>query len=76
MLLLAGMAQFPPMIAPAVGYRVEGVAEGPSNVVKVPVDGILAGVFNLEGDTDMRYYQDHFMSKRMSPSLYHRPMHS
>lgn len=53
------------MIAPAVGYRVEGVADGPSTVIKVPVDGILNGVFNLEGDNDKRYYEDNFMSKRM-----------
>lgn len=59
------MAQFPPMIAPAVGYRVEGVAEGPSTVIKCPTegDGLLNGVFNLESDNDMRYYQDNFMSK-------------
>lgn len=59
------MTQFPPMIAPAVGYRVEGVANGPSAVVKCQVEGLLNGVFNLEGDNDMRYYQDNFMSKRM-----------
>lgn len=57
------MAQYPPMIAPAVGYRVEGVAEGPAAVVKVPTEGILNGVFNLEGDNDHKYYQDNFMSK-------------
>jgi hypothetical protein len=55
------------MIAPAVGYRVEGVAEGPSSVIKSPTeaDGLLNGVFNLEMDNDMRYYQDNFMAKRM-----------
>jgi len=59
------MVQFPPMIAPAVGYRVEGVADGPSSVIKSPTeaDGLLNGVFNLEMDNDMRYYQDNFMSK-------------
>jgi hypothetical protein len=63
------MAQYPPMIAPAVGYRVEGVAEGPAAVVKVPTEGILNGVFNLEGDNDHKYYQDNFMSKRMHISV-------
>lgn len=58
------MAQFPPMIAPAVGYRVEGVANGGSEIVKCQVDGLLNGVFNLEGDNDMRYYQDNYMSKQ------------
>lgn len=54
------------MIAPAVGYRVEGVADGPSDVVKVPTgEGLLNGVFNLEGDNDKKYYQDNFMAKRM-----------
>jgi hypothetical protein len=76
------MAQFPPMIAPAVGYRVEGVADGRSAVIKCPVEGLLNGVFNLEGDNDMRYYQDNFMSKRMyfrsSPnsSHVHHPIHT
>jgi len=53
------------MIAPAVGYRVEGVAEGPSSVIKSPTeaDGLLNGVFNLELDNDMRYYQDNYISK-------------
>jgi RAP1 GTPase activating protein 1 len=59
------MAQFPAIVAPAVGYRVEGVADGPSTVVKCPTeaDGILNGVFNVELDNDMRYYQDNYMSK-------------
>jgi hypothetical protein len=57
------------MIAPAVGYRVEGVSEGPWSAVKVPVDGILNGVFNLEEDNDKRYYQDNYMSKRKHNSV-------
>lgn len=65
------MTQFPPMIAPAVGYRVEGVANGASQVVKCQVEGLLNGVFNLEGDNDMRYYQDNFMSKRMWCHIYY-----
>jgi len=53
------------MIAPAVGYRVEGVADGPSSVIKCPTesDGLLNGVFNLLMDNDMRYYQENFMNK-------------
>ncbi len=58
-------AQFPPMIAPAVGYRVEGIGDVPSTITKPQTEELLNGVFNLENDNDMRYYQDNFMSKRM-----------
>jgi len=50
------------MIAPAVGYRIEGIGDEPPREAKCDVEGLLDGVFDLS-DNDMVYYRDHFMNK-------------
>jgi len=50
------------MIAPAVGYRIEGVSDGEVSIAKCDVPNLMEGVFDLS-DNDMVYYRDHFMNK-------------
>eukprot|EP01111_Echinosteliopsis_oligospora_P001485 TRINITY_DN12239_c0_g1_i1.p1 TRINITY_DN12239_c0_g1~~TRINITY_DN12239_c0_g1_i1.p1 ORF type:complete len:423 (-),score=78.42 TRINITY_DN12239_c0_g1_i1:184-1311(-) len=57
------MALFPPMISPAVGYRIEGVGDGDFRIARCEQEGLLDGVFNLEKDNDMIYYRENFLDK-------------
>lgn len=52
------------MIAPAVGYRIEGTGgDAPPQVADCNVPNLTQGVFDLS-DNDTKYYRDNFLDKR------------
>jgi len=52
------------IIAPAVGYRIEGAGNGPPQIADCNIPNLTQGVFDLS-DNDTKYYRENFLNKRI-----------